>query len=209
MERLHSLTRLSLLLLALVVLPNASAEDYCSLVVRVLSPDQQRLQEIPISVREKSGRVIEKDTTSEDVRFCDLGILPVTVTVGIDPCNQVVVRDVPLAWKEEYFLIVTYDRKSCVQDLPPPPFPLCQVLLRVADLSGNWIEKASIRLEGTSLTPQETDRAGRAEVLLRLGNRVAGVVHAAGYASKSFTIHCSRAERVHELPIQLDGGRGR
>src|SRR5947208_15002194 len=102
MERLHKVVKVGTLFAVLSSLQGAIAADYCSLAVRVLSPDNRRPVEVPVSVREKSGRVVEKETTTEDVKFCDLGISPVTVTVGNDTCNQVVVRDVPIEWKEQY-----------------------------------------------------------------------------------------------------------
>lgn len=58
----------------------AIGADYCSLSVPVLSPDQRRPVEVLVSVREKSGRVVEKETAAEDVKFCDLGVSPVTVS---------------------------------------------------------------------------------------------------------------------------------
>ena len=91
MEGLHQVMKVGALFLILSGLQRAVAADYCSLAVRVISPDQRRPVEVLVSGSEKSGRVIEKETTSEDVKFCDLGITPVTVTVGGDTCNQVVV----------------------------------------------------------------------------------------------------------------------
>jgi hypothetical protein len=205
MERLHQVIRFGALLLVLSGLRGIAAADYCSLAVRVLSPDQRRPVEVLISVREKSGRIIEKETTGEDVRFCDLGIRPVTVTVGGDTCNQVVVRDVPLEWNEQYLVTVTYDPEPCMPERPPAPVPVCRVLFRVSDAKGNWIEKASIRFQGsTKLPPMETDSAGRALQLLKLGDRITGTVDMSGYITKSFSIPCSRSDPVREESVMLE-----
>lgn len=204
MERLHPLMRVIPIFLFLAGLQAATGADYCSLVVRVLSPDQRRPLEVPISVREKSSRVLEKETTTEDVKFCDLGISPVTVTVGNDTCNQVVVRDVPLEWNEQYLLTVTYDPEPCMPERPPAPVPVCQVLFRVSDAKGNWIEKASIHFQGSSSPPLETDSAGRALRLVKVGDRVTGAVDSRGYTSKTFSVSCPQSERVHEESIKLE-----
>ena len=205
MERLHQVIRSGALLLVLGSLHGIAVADYCSLAVRVLSPEQRRPVDVLVSVREKSGRVVEKETTTEDVRFCGLGITPVTVTVGGDTCNQVVVRDVPLEWNEQYLLTVTYDPEPCMPERPPAPVPVCQVLFRVSDSKGNWIEKASIHFQGSSgLPPMETDSAGRALGVLKLGDKITGAVDSRGYASKPFSVSCSRSDPVREQSIKLE-----
>jgi hypothetical protein len=190
-------------------LQGAVAADYCSLAVRVLSPDQRRPVEVLVSVREKGGRVIEKETTSEDVKFCDLGITPVTVTVGGDTCNQVLVRDVPLTWGAQYVLTITYDPEPCMPERPPAPVPVCQVLFRISDSKGKWLERASIRFQGSQKPTLETDSAGRVLQLLKAGDRVTGAVDLRGYTGKTFAISCSRSEPVHEESIQLESSPGR
>jgi hypothetical protein len=112
MGRLHTVVLQSALIFSA---NSAFAADYCSLVVRVLSPDGKH-EEAIVAVEEKNGRRIERDPTAEDVRFCDLGVEPVAVKVGSDgTCNQVVVREVPLAWREQYLLMVTYDTRPCLE----------------------------------------------------------------------------------------------
>jgi hypothetical protein len=204
MERLHQVIRAGALWLVLGGLYGIVAADYCSLAVRVLSPDNRRPVEVPVSVREKGGRVVEKETTTEDVKFCDLGISPVTVTVGNDTCNQVVVHDVPLDWNEQYLLNVTYDPEPCMPEQPPAPVPVCRVLFRVSDSKGNWIEKASIHFRGSGLPPMETDRSGRALQVFNVGDRVTGTVDSRGFASKPFSVSCSRAEPLREESIKLE-----
>jgi hypothetical protein len=177
--------------------------------VRVLSPEGKR-EEALVSVEEKSGRKIEKDPTAKDVEFCDLGIAPVTVKVGADgTCNQIVIRDVPLTWQERYLLTVTYDLEPCLEDLPPPPVPICNVLFRVSDRDGNWLEKASVRFSGSGLAPRQTDKAGRALLVLKVNERVEGSISESGYQARQFSISCSRSTPVHEELVRLEKADGK
>lgn len=79
MRRLGHLT--STCFLFLLCATEASAADYCSLTVRVLSADGRR-EEALVSVEERNGRRLERDPTAEDVEFCHLGLTPVTVKGG-------------------------------------------------------------------------------------------------------------------------------
>src|SRR5271163_4724639 len=109
MERLRQVI-LSVLLGSFVLGTSAiSAQETCSLAVRVLSPDGHRF-EAPVTIREENGRTIEKDQEEDkDVYFCDLGILPVEVKVGSDGmCSQTTIRDVPVFADRTYLLNVTY-----------------------------------------------------------------------------------------------------
>src|SRR5437773_2455866 len=69
-----------------------AASDYCSLVVRVLSPEGVVLSGIPIVVTEASGVVVLGSTENGEAQFCGLGIRPVTIKVGRTTCNQVLVQ---------------------------------------------------------------------------------------------------------------------
>ena len=185
----------------------ALAADYCSLIVRVLSPDNRRPLETLVSVLEESGRVSRKETGSKDIRFCDLGISPVTVTVGGDECNQVVVHNVPLTWGEEYLLTITFDPEPCQQERLP--MPVCDLLFRIADSGGKWLEKASIVFDGQRFPRAETDTAGRILVVPRIGERVTGTVTASGYLSRTFAVSCSGALWKQETILNLKRLRGR
>ena len=176
------------------------AQDYCSLVVRVVSPD--RRLPVSVSVVEKNGRTEEREPTSGDVRFCDLGGLPVTVKVGDDgTCNQVIVREVPVAWRQPYVLKITYDPTPCNIDLPPPPLPVCRVVIRVADSRG-WAQGARVRALQPTPAELQTDRFGRASLVTKLGDDVRGSV-TAGSLTADFAFKCSRDEPIHEELIVL------
>jgi hypothetical protein len=184
-------------------------QDVCSLRVRALAPDGVR-GKFWISVKEESGRVEEKRQGEEDARFCDLGILPVTVTVGSHgQCNQVTIRDVPISWGRSYLLKVTYDPAACdVWEVAPPPVPLCELLFRVSDTKGNWLSGASVNLSnprpGTVKLPSglKTDRYGRAHLVARRGDSAVGSVSAGGFESAGFEFVCSEKWQEHAISLR-------
>lgn len=178
--------------------------DWCSLSVRVLSPGGQALQTY-VTVREQNGRSIERESSAAgDARFCDLGILPVSVEVGLPGCNQVLVRDVPLLAGEMYQLVVTYDIEPCVQGKrAPPPTPVCEILFRVTDPMENWINGAEVVINETKWEPLRTDKAGRALLMISLGQRLTGMIRAGGYATKRFSLNCTREKSAQELLLKL------
>jgi hypothetical protein len=173
-----------------------------------LMPDQKRPEGVLVSVRENSGRVIGKYTTTEDVKFCDLGIMPVTVTVGLDTCNQVIVKDIPLRWDDEYALTVTYNPEPCFSRRPLNLYPICEELLRISNEAGNWIENALIQFDASRFKEQKTDKSGRAFLTMKVGERIEGTISANGYQSKPFSLSCFRLEPFHEEIIQLEKRNG-
>jgi hypothetical protein len=178
-----------------------AGQDYCSLTVRVVTPDGRRPQ-VSVSVQEANGRVVEKDHESRDVRFCDLGGLPVTVKVGgSDTCNQVIVREVPIAWNEPYLLKVTYDPEPCLVCLPPPPRPICRVVFRIADRAGGWVPGAAINISHPAATSKITDSFGRASYVTRRGEQVRGSI---SVDDKLATFEFTCAEPVHEEWVKLE-----
>jgi hypothetical protein len=186
-----------------LAVPTTGAESYCSLRVRVLYPDGQRADAL-VSVEEKSGRVQRQRQEATDLRFCDLGVTPVTVKVGVDgTCNQVIVRNVPLAWNVSNLLTVTYDVDPCLVEKPPPPVPLCRTVFRIADSSGKWLVRAPIRISTPTPAVLLTDGFGRASFLAKAADEIAGSVEAPGYAAVEFRITCTRSEPVHEEDIRL------
>src|SRR5688572_16158753 len=92
------------------------AETYCSLIVKIMDHRSEEVW-LPVTVEDREGRRIEKkadDYTRGGVEFCDLGLSPVTVTVGWSNCHQVTIRNVPLRWETRpYRLSVIYDEQAC------------------------------------------------------------------------------------------------
>jgi hypothetical protein len=194
MERLYRVMLLFVMVACwLNATPSLSAKDYCSLKVRVVTPDGRQFP-VSVTVYEQSGRKIEKEQAPpHDLQFCDLGILPVKVVVGDSGCHEIVVRDVRNYWQEPYTLKVTYDPEHCMRELPPLPQPLCEVLFRISGSDGGWIDKAAVIFDQPSLGRLQTDSAGRALLVARLENRIRGSVSARGFALREFSIDCSKS----------------
>lgn len=177
------------------------AQDYSSLTVHVSSTG--RASPTWVFVIESGGRTEERELTSPEVQFCDLGGLPVTVKVGEDwDCNQVVVRNDHVTFGRPYALTVTYNSTRCNEDLPRPPVPICQVVFRVADSRG-WVQGARIRVLRPEPSELQTDRFGRASVVMKLGDELGGSVTTGGL-SRDFTFRCTRDEPVHEERIAIN-----
>ncbi len=200
MERLHRLVFLCGVAWCLLgSSPVPAAQGYCSLNVRVQTPDGHQQPAVSVEVQERNRRKIEKEEgVTGDVQFCDLGILPVTVVVGLHRCNQVAVNDVPLSWKRPYTLYVTYDFEPCVRDLPPPPTPYCKVLLRVKGSDGKWVRDATVKYDPDHPALQ-TDSAGRAFTVVTLNKNLRGSISAPGYSLKTFSIACSELRSQEEI----------
>lgn len=189
------------LLLAAASASVTVGQNYCSLSVRVLSPDGRR-PAVAVSVVEASGRTEDKDQDlSNDVQFCDLGGLPVTVKIGDEgTCNQVIVREVPVAWNKPYLLHVTYDPESC-EERPPLPIPNCRVIFRVSS-GERWEVGARILIKQPTQGTLISDRFGRASSVINLGDQIEGSV-VAGADTRMFSFRCTRDEPVHETRIDL------
>jgi hypothetical protein len=163
------------------------AESYCALSVEVTAPDGRR-PVVLVSAVEQSGRTITRIQRSQDVQFCDLGLLPVTVKVGTDgSCNQVVINEVPLVWREPYHLKVTYD--PCPEQSRRLPTPECDFLFRVTDMTGKWIPGAAVQIEPSGVK-SETDTSGRALLGTKLGD-ITATISAPGYVVRSLKTRCS------------------
>lgn len=196
------MVRIAYLLVLLMSSP-ITAATYCPLVVRVFLPSGIEV-EAWISVQERNGRVVEREHEPGGTRFCDLGILPVTVTVrGDGTCNQVVVRDVPLRWGITYTLKVILDRKPCLYHPPLPPVPLCEILFRVADEEGNWIEGAGVEIRDRGIHSLRTDEFGRARWLGEQGTEVIAQATATGRERREFKIPCNPATSKYEQLVIL------
>ena len=170
--------------------------------MRVVTPNGLR-PEVAVSVEEKNGHIQEQEPTSKDAQFCDLGGLPVTVRVGYDgSCNQVIVREVPVVWREPYLLRVMYDPTPCNRDLPRPPVPVCRMVFRVSGSDGKWLERARIEILQPTLVELRTDKFGRASLVAKADQEVRGSV-SMGDRVADFRSLCDKGERVHEQAIMV------
>lgn len=197
MGRLYKVVMLAFLLSIVGTGSRLPAQEYCSLRVRVLTPDGHR-PAVSVYVEEKGGRQEEGEQDRGDVSFCDLGGLPVTVRVGEEgSCNQATIRNVPVAWDEPYTLTVIYDPTPCLRDLPRAPVPTCRTVFRVADSDGKWVRGATINLTQPTAARIRTDRFGRASFVTKLGDCLQGAIDSPGQAPR-FQFTCTRDEPVHE-----------
>jgi hypothetical protein len=198
-EKLNQLGFIFITAFYLLGAPRAiSAQNYCSLRVQVLTPSGQRPGAL-VEVRERNGRKIEKEQApGHDLEFCDLGLLPVTVVVGLKDC-EVVISDVNLSWGQPYTLKVTYDQERCMDERPKAPKPFCRVLLRVNTPVKKWISAATVKFDESSRPPMQTDQSGRALFSVGLNERVHGFVTASGYNSKEFSVACSEPKDQEEM----------
>jgi hypothetical protein len=173
--------------------PPLFAGENCSLRVEVVAPNGKR-PEAQVEVREKDGRRIEKEQApGHDLTFCDLGILPVTVIVGLKEC-EVVVSDVYLRWEEPYTLKVFYDEENCMEERPTPPNPVCETLLGVNSQDTKWVKGATVRFDGRTWGPLQTDQAGRALFSIAKGDTVQGSISALGFETTKFSVGCSEPQ---------------
>ena len=204
MERLH---KIAVGILGAMILwaysSIALCADYCSLKVRVMTPEGLRPDAL-ISVEERSGRTVTQYQESTDVSFCDLGGLPVTVRVGAaGTCNQVVVRNVPVEWNSTYLLKVTYDVETCLRETAPSPVPTCRVVLRIADSQGRWISGASVHLRSPRDISFQADGYGRASFVVRTIDAIEGEVTKNRFGVYKFAFACTDSEPIREEQILL------
>jgi hypothetical protein len=167
-----------------------AAEEYCSLNVKVI--DASGREVLPgerIAVEERTGRNIERKYVQGGVRFCDLGITPVTLTVGLPGCNQVVVRDVPLTFGEMVTSLVVADSEACSKAYPHAPIFGCSFLFRILGPSGNavaaFIESPSFK------KVLQSDSAGRVMLHGEWNQEVQGTIRAAGYRPQDVLLDCT------------------
>ena len=178
---------LNSLAFAIGLMASAWAADYCSLMVKVQDPRGNGV-DARVSVEEHDGRRIEKESKVGEVRFCDLGITPVTISVGHPACNQVVVRNVPLRWGEITTVSVVYDREPCLIDTPP--VAACQFLFRFVDRQHNSIGGATLKVQTPREDVQHADGFGRLFIRIAAGQQLTGVAAMKGYAPLELMIPC-------------------
>jgi hypothetical protein len=138
----------------------AVAQHQCSLIVQVLSPRGGPGYAV-VDVREMDGRELQQDYKGKNLEFCDLGILPVTVTAHLGPsCTEVAVHNVFTSLDRSYVLKIIYDPEDCSPE-PSPIGATCHLLLRVRDSEGKAVPNASIHLRMPKDSQHRSDRFGR------------------------------------------------
>ena len=176
---------------AMLFSPVLHAESFCSLIVKLVD-ESGALTGGPVTVEERSGRRLEvKDSEPrrDGVKFCDLGILPVNVTVGHPGCNQVVVRDVRLTWGLVKNLVVTYDKWSCsLGDVLPPT---CRFLFRFVDPANNPIASVSFKMMSPRDDTFFADQFGRISMVIPYNKQLAGSAVSPGHVPLEIVFPCT------------------
>jgi hypothetical protein len=168
--------------------------------VKVVDPHGKEV-EASVTVEEHDGRKIERENRPGGVRFCDLGITPVTVTVGHPACNQVVVRNVGLMWGKTSNISVIYDRKPCLIDTPP--VAACQFLLRFVNLERRPINGVSLEIQKPYGETRRADKFGRALVRIAARQELVAVAVAQGYRPTDTKIPCTSENQRLERFVML------
>jgi len=193
------MTKISAALAFLAVgVGSAYAQAYCSLTIRIVDGADKPVPQVALRLEEAGGRVIQATARNGEFNACDLGVLPVTVTVGSSDCDRVTVENVPLGWQEPRALKIVYDIHSCPPDFPPGSLT-CVTLLRFSDRdSGGWIPDVA-------LDPPPAGASGISDLAGRLMLRIpfrqeirARAVHV-GYIPQEVHWSCDRTVTREEI----------
>ncbi len=177
--------------------------EYCSLTVQLKVPPGDTPEHTYVTVVENNGRIVRKESTGAYVQFCDLGLGPVTVKVGLSACNQVIVTDVPLERGKPYNLFVYYDFGWCLKCSVPIPNRQCNFLFRISDEEGKWLENATVHAHDLTSRMYQTDSAGRANTFFRPRTPVVVDFTAEGFTPRSGSYSCAAPAWRHEETIVL------
>ncbi len=191
----------ALILLLFAAATGAVAQTYCSLVVKIVDPNGREVPEAAVSLSEENGRIVKAENQRGGVRFCDLGLLPVTITVGSPSCNQVTVRNVPLQWGSTKTIKIIYDAAPCLRDLPP--VAACKILFRFSDDRGKWISGVVLDPPVSTADPSRSDDSGRILVRIAAGTELRAMTKRDGYAPEDLHLTCTRDLMIAERPLKL------
>jgi len=95
---------------------------------------------------------------------------------------------------ETYRLKVVYDEENCMDERLKPPEPLCETLLRVNSQDAKWVKGSTVKFDGRTWRPLQTDEAGRALFSIVKGDTVEGSISAPGFETTKFSVGCSEPQ---------------
>jgi len=197
------MTILRFLLVLMVGCVGAWAQDYCSLIVQVVDPSGNAASGVPVKVEEANGRVVSGTAERGVARFCDLGVLPVAISVGFPAaCNEAIVRNVPLGWSLTRTVKIVFDRAPCLVD-GPPPILLCALLLRFNDEKGEWVAGVGFKPRIERYPNLQSDSYGRAIVRMGKGEEIHAATDKLGYLPGVIDLKCSNSLLERERTITL------
>jgi len=191
-----------LVFLLIVTLMPASGQEYCSLIVRILGP-VVAAPGVLVKVESEKGESFSARTENSVARFCGLGVLPVTVSVGNPAdCNYTVVHNVLPTWGVAREIQVAFDQAACRDEGPAPILP-CAILLRFTDEEGHPV--GGVRLSspvGRSAGPN-SDAFGRAMIRLAIGEDLRTTAEKPGYRPEQVSLKCTNSLAGRERAITL------
>ena len=164
----------------------ASAAGYCSLHLSLTVTGRGAGESFPVTVEESNGRVTTLTAKSGIVQICNLGIAPVTVTVGDSGCSQVVVKNVRLYWKHTVVRQIAYDDVECEEASLSTG---CEFLYRFFNQDNVPIRAVSFRFRG-GLT-YTSDDYGRVYFIRPAGTEGFAQATASGYKEVQSLVSCN------------------
>lgn len=176
------------------------ADSVCSLVVHV-SDSRGASIGIDVVVTDSTGRQVTKQSSASGTTFCDLGVLPVSVSVGA-VCNRVTVTDVTLSRNRTRYLRIIHDR--CPDDdADSAPMSGCAMIVFIRNTSGVPIPSAFANLVEPHTRQIRADRFGRIAYFAPENTRIIMNINAPGFAEGVLDTACSRATPNIERAIVL------
>jgi hypothetical protein len=189
-------------LLLFLVAVTASARDFCSLTVRVANAAGYKPTGLSVALVESNGRTEAATTKDGEVRFCDLGISPVTLTIGEgDRCNEVVIRNLALNWDTDRVLNVIYDREYCHGDELQSAG--CLFLLRFVNEQGRAVGPVRFAPPIGRARSVQSDGYGRAIVTLQPGETRTFSGSLSGFGTEKVELQCSGGGLKRERIVTL------
>ena len=183
------------------------AQDECSLVVQIVNSEGVKVR-ARVAVEERDGRRIEKvSPIPEDIRFCDLGIFPVTVTVGHQACYQVIVRGVTLELGKTRTLKVIHEGEPCVHADWIRIGSDCGVLLRFVNSEHNYVKGVSLAIRAPRQETRQADPFGRLYTGVPLNQELVGTASANGYDPVEVKVPCSKPQNEFEQYVVMHESR--
>ena len=174
------------------------AQDFCSLVVKVVFPGGSEIYDTrPITVEEGDGRIVEKRYERGGAMFCDLGIGPVTIAVGDSRgCGQVIVKNIPPDWGKTTTVTVITNSDPCRVYGLAYGIMGCPMLYRFRDSQKKPIQGVSLNLQAPYIKTFKADEFGRIYITgVNYGSDLVGTATASGYDSTNVTFSCTTQYR--------------
>ena len=168
--------------------------------LRVLIRDyESRPTEAAVAITDMQGKLLTETISKGGVaEFCDLGIAPFNVVVGLNVCGQVQVK-----WLSVYqgqTLEVPVYMRPCHGWVPRG----CDFLIRLVDEQGTKLAAASLIIQHQV---RLTDRFGRIRLSVGRGKELELIARYAGLREEHFSLACGVDDIDSERTIVLKGER--